>query len=262
MALEGFAAREMPCRTWRPQTVLCDFPTGRVEVLRAWNCDDLPCGGRPVGLDAGNGGWNRERTKRWDTRVYVTNLDALSAPNSLLFDYADDPDEKNNTLGGYVYLNFPRTVTNGWAFLSFDFKLEKGTCGMELRGQVAGDREAKPDAKFHPLGIAYYLSIGDDFSMREASGGGRASAGPVQRFKWYRLSFWLQTEHGCRQGIQKGGWLRLDQLADDGSPVAYGEPVRIVVNWIFMKGPWTCLDFHGNGPLRVLIDNFVYGRVE
>lgn len=263
LALTATAAQKKPvaCADWRPAVVKCAFPGDVVEERARWHFDEQVCGQPPKGF--GTSGWvdPKDASKAWDSHVYVSNLDAASAPNALLFDWDDDPTVDAKRSHGYYHVYFPRTVTNGWAFLAFDFKTEKGEINLELRGPVVGDREVKKGAKVNDLSIAGYPSIGDKFSVRLYGGGG-GSVGPVQRHRWQRINLWLPTQTGTSEGVQSNGWMRLDELALDGSVAAKGTPKDFRFDPLFMVGPWTCLSIVGKGPTRYMIDNIVYGRVK
>ena len=236
-------------------------PSGEFEEVVRWNFDGQACGQPPRGF--GTGGWvdSKDPTKVFDSHVYVSNLDASSAPNALLFDWDDDPAVDAKRGHGYYHICVPKTVTNGWAYLSFDFKLERGVLEFELRGRVLDRHAAKKGAKTGEWAIAGFGSIGDKLGLRLYGGGG-GSVGPVQRRRWQRASFWLPTQLGTSEGVQANGWMRLDELATDGSVAVKGVPKEFRFDPLFMTGPWTCLTIVGKGPTRYLLDNITFGRVK
>lgn len=236
-----------------------EVPSGELEEVASWNFDGQVCGQPPKGF--GTGGWvdRKDSTKVVDSHVYVSNLDAVSAPNALLFDWDDDPAVDAKRRHGYYHICVPKTVTNGWACLAFDFKLERGILEFELRGQVLDRHTAKTGAKARDLAIAGFGSVGDKVALRLYGGGG--AVGPVRPHRWQRVSFWLPTQLGTSEGNQTNGWMRLDEIATDGSVAAKGAPKEFRFDPLFMAGPWTCLTIVGKGPTRYLLDNITYGRM-
>ena len=236
-------------------------PSGEIEEVVRWNFDGQACGQPPRGF--GTGGWvdSKDPTKVFDSHVYVSNLDASSAPNALLFDWDDDPAVDAKRGHGYYHICVPKTVTNGWAYLTFDFKLERGVLEFELRGRVLDRHAAKKGAKAGEWAIAGFGSIGDKLGLRLYGEGG-GSVGPVQRHRWQRVNFWLPTQLGTSEGVQANGWMRLDELATDGSVAAVGAAKEFRFDPLFMAGPWTCLTVVGKGPTRYMLDNITFGRVK
>lgn len=175
--------------------------------------------------------------------VAISNEESISAPNAMIVDSSHlQPNEER----AYLRIDFPAVSNATACVFSFCFRLDEGNVTAEIRTNGK-------------TWISHALAIQEALTVRGFGyDTGSAILGRIQRYTWYRVTFFLPTQENNTHR-----WAaRLDTLQPDGS-WSLGTPAECYAEKFSIENEtYSAFDFSGGHlPAKFFVDDISYGFV-
>lgn len=183
-----------------------------------------------------------------ESRVYVSNVTSVSAPNALCYDFRDIPSDRPH---GYVAVTLPPAGPSATE-LRFCFFHHSG----RVRGEIRGFYRRPGQGRYGVTTAWSFLNLVLDDVFTVAvdgrAGSGAVCVGDVRPRTWHRVTIRIPPP-GTAGAV---GSVRLERRRADGSFAVVGDVGIPYGDLVLEKVEF--FDFYGHGPCRFAFDDLVW----